>query len=224
MKRVLSFLLAAIFLIGIPAGASHAEEERYEPTTLEIALGGRVISDEPTHITVGNTTKVDGKFYTSQFGNNTSDIDVRYMLHGYNPVVWSTQLDFVTDPMVVESQSTSTDADGNTVYTVTLQRDLRWSDGSSISAADYVFSYLLQAHPVFNAIGADVDVWKYIVGYEAYESGETDCLAGIHLVDDYTFSMTVKAEYLPYFYELSLLFIYPSPISVIAPGCKVVET
>ncbi len=47
-------------------------------------------SEEPTHLTVGNSTKVSGSFFTTQFGNNTSDIDVRYMLHGC--IVWMNQL------------------------------------------------------------------------------------------------------------------------------------
>ena len=72
------------------------------PTVAEIAQTMRPESEEPTHMTVGNSTKVSGSF-TTQFGNNTSDIDVRCMLHGYNPIVWMNQLEFTTDPMVVDS-------------------------------------------------------------------------------------------------------------------------
>ena len=226
MKRLLGILLAITMLLGcVPTGLAEEDtDETYVPTATEIALYGRVVSDEPTHITVGNTTKVDGMFWTNQFGNNTSDIDVRYMLHGYNPIVWDTQLDFITDPLVVESLTTTTDSDGNSIYTFVLMQDLQWSDGSEITAEDYVFSYLLQASPELQAIGGDIDTWNYIVGYEAYAAGETDYLEGVHLLDKYSYSVTIKKEYLPYFYELSLLFINLSPKAVIAPGCMVEET
>lgn len=221
MKRIFSILLILFLVL---SSFALAEETTYEPTVLDIALGGRVISEEETHITVGNTTRVDGMFFTSQFGNNTSDIDVRNMLHGYSPVVWSTQLDFVTDPTVVKDMTASADRQGNTTYTLTLQEDLAWNDGTPITAADYVFSYLLQASPAFRAIGANTDKWNYIVGYDAYAAGETDGLKGVRLLDDYRFSLTVKGEFLPYFYELSLLYVEICPISVIAPGCTVEDS
>ena len=45
--------------------------------------------------------------------------------------------------------------------------------------------------------------------------------SGVRLIDERTFSVTVKAQYEPYFYELSYLSVYPYPIGVIAPGCEV---
>ena len=85
----------------------------------EIALIGRPVSDTPTHITVGNTTKVSGFFFTGMWSNNTSDIDVRTLLHGYSTIVWNSQVEFIADPMVVEELTTGT-ARGNTVYTIKL--------------------------------------------------------------------------------------------------------
>lgn len=45
----------------------------------------------------------------------------------------------------------------------------------------------------------------------------------MRLIDERTFSVTVKAQYEPYFYELSYLSVYPYPIGVIAPGCEVLD-
>ena len=59
---------------------------------------------------------------------------------------------------------------------------------------------------------------------DAYASGDSDVLTGVRLLDRYTFSVTVKKEYLPYFYEYAYLEILPCPISVIAPGCAVQDT
>ena len=40
-------------------------------------------------ITVGSVTKVAGQFSTDMFDNNTSDIDIRALLHGYSTVAYT---------------------------------------------------------------------------------------------------------------------------------------
>ncbi|MDO4484019.1 MAG: ABC transporter substrate-binding protein [Clostridia bacterium] len=212
MKKRIGILLAAILLLGcLPALAW--QDVHVEKT-----------ADKPqSHITVGSTTRVNGMFFTNQFGNNASDIDVRSMLHGYNPVVWASQVEFSLDPQVVADMHKTISTDGSMTYTITLHKDLKWNDGTPIHAADYVFAYLLQASPEFAAIGADTAVWRHIVGYEEYANGKTDNLQGVRLLDEDRYSITVKAEYEPYFYEFSYLSVNPCPIAVIAPGCTVVD-
>lgn len=226
-KRLLAWLTALLLLASIPA---MGEEEAFDDeevvnmmSAAEIALEARPDRTQPTHLTVGNTTRVSGNFFTSGFGNNTSDIDVRSMLHGYNLVVWANQVQFKADPQVVKSIHKSL-MEGDTVYTITLQEDLTWNNGEPITAKDYVFSLLLQASPVFADLGAATGEWKPIVGFEEYHTGMRDCFEGVRLIDDATLSVTVKSEYEPFFYELSYLSVEPYPISVLAPGCCVVDT
>ena len=177
---------------------------------------------EPVHMVVGNTTKVSGGFFTTFFGNNTSDIDVRTMIHGYSPVYWDDQLKFIVDPMVAEALERSEDGEGIT-YTITLCRDLLYCDGKTpITAQDYVFSWLLAASPELGEIGGTAPELN-VAGYEAYRSGESKIFAGIHLLDDYRFSVTIKKSFDPYFYEYSQLALNPYPISVLAPGCMVAD-
>ena len=139
MKKL---ILALCLLLMVSVGAAGEEmQTETAPTVAEIALTMRPESEEPTHLTVGNSTKVSGSFFTTQFGNNTSDIDVRYMLHGYNPIVWMNQLEFTTDPMVVDSLESADTRAGRT-YTIRpdLQRRRHPGDGGGLrvflSAAD----------------------------------------------------------------------------------------
>lgn len=212
-NRMIAFLLAVIVMVSCVSALAQGQD-----AGLEMAVGKL----EDVHLTVANATKVNGMFFTRQFGNNTSDMDVRAMIHGYNPIVWNTQIEFVTDPMVVEKLET-TKKNGNTVYVFTLCKDLTWNDGTPITAKDYVFAYLLQASKQFEEIGGDTDVWRHIVGYEEYVSGEKEEFEGIRLLGAYKYSVTVKKEYLPYFYEYSYLYITPSPMQAIAPGCSVAD-
>ena len=173
MHKLMALLLALALLCSgagfaeeATAGANAAAETPVVLTPAEIALMGRPESTEPTHITGGNTTKVSGDFFTSLWSNNTSDIDVRTMIHGYSPVVWDSQVDFVLDHMVVESVEGAADG-ANTDYIVNLQQDLVYSDGQTpITAADYVFSYLLCASNEVAQLGAETKQYEHIVGYE----------------------------------------------------------
>ena len=234
MHKLMALLLALALLCsgagfaeeatdGANAAADTAAETPVVLTPAEIALMGRPESAEPTHITVGNTTKVSGDFFTSLWSNNTSDIDVRTMIHGYSPVVWDSQVDFVLDHMVVESVEGAADG-ANTVYIVNLQQDLVYSDGQTpITAADYVFSYLLCASNEVAQLGAETKQYEHIVGYEEYSSGESDVFSGVRLLSEYSYSITVKGSYQPFFYNYAYLRVNPYPISVLAPGCAVAD-
>ncbi|MBR1407424.1 MAG: hypothetical protein IJ573_00825 [Clostridia bacterium] len=216
MKKWMIVLLALL----LAATAAFAEEAGENPraSALEIARM-RPVSGEPTHLDVGNTTKVSGSFWTTYFGNNTSDIDVRTMLHGYSPVVWDNQIQFVPDPQVVTG-ITRDRAPGGMAYTVSLQHDLAYNDGTPITAGDYVFAWLLTASPQLAAIGAETPDMN-VVGFDAYHDGSTPVFAGIRLVDDYTFRIIIEEDYDPYFYDYAQIALSPYPASVLAPGFTV---
>ena len=50
---------------------------------------------------VGSGTEVSGNFFTDMWGNNTSDIDVRAMLHGYATVAWTNEASYIPDATAV---------------------------------------------------------------------------------------------------------------------------
>lgn len=180
--------------------------------------------EESAAVVVGTTTKVSGDFFTGLMSNNTSDIDVRTLVHGYAPAVWRDQWSFVTDKTVVRSLTTKAQR-LVTTYTVTLNDGLLYNDGkTAITARDYAFSLLLQASPAFAALGAKADRLSYIDGYEAYHNGESAVFAGVRVLDDKTFAIDVKNTRLPYFYHLRYLNFYPYPIDVLAPGLKVAQS
>ena len=219
MKRIAALLVAALLALSC---AAFAEETTETPraSALQTALTGRPEAGEPTRLVVGNTTKVSGSFFTTFFGNNTSDIDVRTMLHGYSPTVWDNQIRFVEDPQVVVSINREETAEG-AAYTVTLQPDLYYNDGRTrITAKDYAFSWALIASPAFAAIGAQAPEIN-VAGYEAYRSGESRVFSGVRLLDELTFRIIIKDAFDPYFYDLSQIALNPYPIQTLAPGCEI---
>ena len=208
MKKILSVLLAVLLLL----------------TTLGLAAAEETPANDEDHLVVAVTTPLTGSFSTSLWGNGSSDMDVRALLHGYNLIVWDTGAGmFVPDSTVVSGLVVTEDGTGARTYDIALCNDLVYSDGTPITAWDYAFSMLLTMSNEAKAIGGNVLRPAHLAGYEAYISGSAKALSGVRVKGDYMFSVTVKAEYLPFFYELGLLDCVPYPISVIAPGVRVAD-
>ena len=208
MKKGLACLLALLMILS--ASLAMAEAPAAAPNYDELV--------------VGSTTAMSGCFFTDMWGRNTADMDVRTLVHGYNLVQWNGELGaYGIDDTVVSGIVVTEDQAGNRSYTLALYEDLVYCDGTPITAKDYAFSLLFSIAPEVAEIGGAVSGADHIYGIDEYKNGESAALAGVRLLGDYQLSITVKAEYLPYFYELALLSVTPYPISVIAPGCEVAD-
>ena len=174
-----------------------------------------------TKATVGTVTRLSGEFFTDMWGNNTSDIDVRSLIHGLSTISWTLDRQYGMDPTVLRDVTAEYDAQGNKTYIFTLNDTLRYSDGTPLTAADYVFSVLLQSAKEMAALGAKTLTYSQIIGYDAFASGDSDVFSGVRLISDTQFSLTISGRFLPYFYELMYVNVNPYPISVIAPDCEI---
>ena len=171
---------------------------------------------------VGNPTAMKGDFFTEMFGNDTADIDVRALIHGYNLVSWDqNQGVYLIDESVVESCMVTTNGAGDRYYYLALCDDLYYSDGTPITAWDYAFSRLLMMSPQVEEIGGKIYRAEHILGYDEYITGQRPYLEGVGVIDDHQLVIILDHEFLPYFFEPGLLLCVPYPISVIAPGCRV---
>ncbi len=199
MRRMLAVLLA----VGLLAGCAAAE-------------------GTPVELRVGNPTPMRGEFFTELWGNSTSDDDVRALLHGYDLVHWKdADGQFGVNPTVVRAFAAMENAAGDRTYVIVLHDDLRYSDGSPVTAWDYAFTWLLELSPEVRAIGGRPLHGDQFAGSAAYAAGEAKELAGVRVTAERTMTVTVRHEALPFFYELGLLMCTPSPVSVIAPGVRV---
>ena len=226
MKKFFALFLAAIMLFAaLPTALLEEVPEQEEPVEEEREIPELNIEFNYEELTVGVPTPLTGYFFTSLWGNNTSDTDVRALLHGYDLIVWDGELGaFVPDDTVVSGLVvTENEATMDRTYTLSLYNDLRYSDGTAITAWDYAFSLLLTMAPEMAQLGGNIAIPNYLVGYEEYMDGSAGYLAGLHVIDDYTLAFQVKGEFLPFFYELGLLRVQPYPISVIAPTARVAD-
>ena len=137
LLKIMCLLLSLLLLTQAPLLAL-AEGETEEPAEVQF----------PEELIVGHPTVTKGDFFTEMFGNDTADIDVRALIHGYNLVNWDqNQGVYVMDPSVVTEYQIVLDELGNKTYRMMLADDLYYSDGTPITAWDYAFSILLMTVP-----------------------------------------------------------------------------
>lgn len=173
-------------------------------------------------LTVGTTTPFTGNFFSDVFGHNIADLDVQQLVHGYSPVYWnSTAGSFLYNSAVISGTRYMDDPAGNRTYYLALCDDLYFSNGEQITAWDYAFSLLLLCSGEMAEISGNTSIKPEISGCDNYRSGKADFLRGVHVYSDTQFSITIDADYRPYYYEVAVLDVVPYPISVLAPGCTV---
>ncbi len=218
MKRLIAIIAAGILLLGMLTAFA---EDRSEVTD------GPVLSYPDRNyeeLVVGNPTPMDGKFFTGMWGNATTDIDVRTLVHSYYLTIWGYDTGFFrANPVTVAGLSVTEDAKQYRKYRFQLADDLFYSDGTRITAWDYAFSVLFQIAPEISELGGLPMDLSYLEGYEEYVSGKVPYLSGVRVTDDLKIEFSVKPEALPYFFELYRLGFLPYPIHEIAPGCKVFD-
>ncbi len=211
-NRALAMLLSMVMIVCLMMPSVLAEENVIRHSLAELY--------DFDSLTVGTSTAFTGNFMNSLFGNNGVDLDVRELIHAHSPVQWVNDAGtYEIDPAVVSNLIVSDDENGNRTFRIFLYSDLYYSDGTRITAADYVFSVLLSVSDEVAAIGGVNPDLSYIMGMDAYLAGEADTISGLRLLSENAFAITVNADALPNFYELSLLDFKPFPSYVIAPGC-----
>ena len=268
MKKFLAILLAAVMLIGVLAacgsdvppvdpGPGTTDPGTTDPGTpvdpnVPETRSFPAINASGT-LTVSYNAPSTGE-YVSGWGNSSYDVTIRNLLHGdYGTVAVTPASEMIINDTVVKDFSVSDDAAGNRTYTFTIWDDLKWSDGTGITAKDFVASALFVRSPAWTAVGASTSSYDALVGVVEYgggvpiyseepddwddEDGEnpfepeitgyevepSDYFAGVSLLGDYELSVTIDGEELPYFFELMYASIGPTPLHVWAPGVNIIS-
>ena len=166
---------------------------------------------------VGVTSAMSGHLFTEKWGSNTTDVDLKELIHGHNIVSWEENGDYVLNETVVKGIEASMKGGGK-AYTIRLGDTLAYNDGAPITARDYAFTALLLSSPEFEALGGAPTNLGYLAGNDGFREGKP--FSGVRVIDDHTLELTISSSALPYFYEIVLLNLTPYPIAVLAPGCE----
>ena len=224
MKKLLAIFAAFIMAfpgIGWALEAPPMEDEvlgEASPADAEPLKAPPMDNEEPMSLTVGVKTKMSGYLFTRKWGTNTTDMDLRELVHGHNTVAWEQSGNCKVNQTVVKDLGEYMRGDDK-AYRITLHEGLAYSDGTPITARDYVFSALLLSSNEFAALGGAPTEMSFLAGYDRYRQGLP--FSGVGMIGKNTFELTLDGNFLPYFYEIALLNLIPYPIEVLAPGCEV---
>lgn len=233
-KRLLSTLLVAAMSLSLAAcgskGGGTVTNNANAVDSTEAAPTEAAVSERPDapmgQLIIGTTTDLEQDFYDPTYNNSATVYKVQLgMLHGYSTVATTKEGEWIANPTVVKDLQSAENEDGTKTFTITLNDGLLWSDGSAITAKDYVFAMLLESSPEMQGVDNYAATnYAYVDGYQEFWDGSTKNLKGAHLIDEMTFSVTVAAEELPYHYDLAYAGIMPRPMAVLAPGCDIVDS
>lgn len=216
------------------------------PTNPYWSVANALIDWKPTagnadkKIIIGNTTELSGNLRHSTFGVSSpaaSDLDIDGLINGYSTVVANKVGDYQYDSTVVESHEDKVNADGTRTFTVKIKNDLKFSDGTPITAKNFLYYLMAFSTPITATKegGGSNTAGQAYVGYKEYsqfdgtndgkiiykkdkdgnDTTEVDYtiskkFKGVRLIDEYTYSLTATEDYATYFYGITLAGLSPT--------------
>lgn len=93
-------------------------------------------------------------------------------------------------PAAAQSHQTEDNEDGTQTYTFRLRSDAKWSDGTAVTAGDFVYAWKRLVSP--DTGSPNRGILSMVAGYEDACAGDVDALA-VSAEDDHTLTVTLSA-------------------------------
>ena len=226
MKKFLALLLALAMIASLAAcgstpdapAATTAATEANAPETTPAA------PTVPNRAILGSSTELSGDFRWPGFGGSSagaSDQDIKRLTAGYSTMETNQGGAYVWNETVVKSHSETENEDGTYTVAIELNEGLTFSDGSPITAANYVAGILAFSTQVSVGAGHSGKSGQSLVGYNdfyAYTGEEgtgSKVFTGVRMLDDYNFSLTVSSDFYPYYFAYTYAAVSPDPLGLV---------
>ena len=246
-KRILSLILVASLAMTGLAGCNQGSEssqpsESGSTGSSTPASSGSQSSSEASSTPaetvsyenkaiLGNSTELSGDFRVPGWGANSaqaSDQDIWYMTaYDYSTMAIDQGGAYVWNNTSVKEHSETDNEDGSKTITITINEGLKFSDGSPITAKNYLVRTMTFSSPMGTAVNYSNQGSNTIVGFESYKAyGGADSqaadgvtptkeFAGVRLIDEYTFSVTLKPEYAEGYFSYTNGMFYCDPLGLL---------
>lgn len=238
-KVLLALLLVftMIFTVAL-AGCSKPEEKPAEdPTPAEEPEGEDPGEEEPVEeepveeepevvqpdidynakgqVIYGSSTEISGDMGNAWWTNNATDNMLRELIDDYNVIVSDQGGEYVENATVVDSITSAMNEDGSKTFTVKIKEGLVYNNGDPITAKDYVAYALVAYSPAVKEAAGKVSS-DTVVGAKDYQDGTVNYLAGVKLIDDYTYSIQIVADKIPYYFDITYASLRPLALKMYA--------
>ena len=227
MKKFLALLLALAMIASLAACGSKTEAPATTATEAPATEAPETTTAAPTvpnRAILGSSTELGGDFRWPGFGGSSagaSDQDINRLTAGYSTMETNQGGAYVWNETVVKSHSETENEDGTYTVTIELNEGLTFSDGSPVTAANYVAGIVAFSSPVSVGAGHSGKSGQSFVGYNdfyAYTGEEgtgSKVFTGVRMLDDYNFSLTVSSDFYPYYFAYTYAAVSPDPLGLV---------
>jgi peptide/nickel transport system substrate-binding protein/oligopeptide transport system substrate-binding protein len=211
MRTSVALLVVLALVAGLAgmAGCTPNTPTATKPTS-DVKKGGTMsfYIGEPAYIDPYNTQESEGTEVEQTLFDSLTRID---------PLDASKIL-----PAAADSWTPNADA---TVFTFKLNKDAKFSDGSPVTAKDFVYSWTRTCDPnTVNTLTkkADPSVISYhlafVKGFDELQAGTSKELTGVKAVDDYTLEVTLTKAFADFVYVVAHPALAPVPQKYVEAG------
>ena len=213
MKKNLTKLFALLLVLAMITVMFAGCKGNDEPTDPSNSDASTEPSSEATEkhenkVIYGSDTELSGDLGNAWWTNNATDKLIRDLINDYDVIMFDQFGQMKVNETVSDGVQTAENEDGTATYTVKIKQGLTYNDGTPITAADYVAYMLVQFSPATLEAGATVSS-DTVVGGTEYQNGESKVLAGLRLLDEYTYSISITPDYANYYYGLTYASLSP---------------
>lgn len=218
MKKVLALILVFVMALGVLASCGDDKPGTSSTDSDANTVKGTVV--------VGNITELSGDFRFPGWGGSSAgaaDQDINSLTVGYSTMETNQDGAYVWNNTAVKSHEEK-EVDGNLVITIEINQGLKFSNGADIKAENYLAYILAFSSPVVTAADHPGKAGQVFLGYadfnaytgEGSEAGKKE-FAGVRLLDEYKFSITIDAAsgYYPYYFANTYGAVSPADMTQI---------
>lgn len=225
MKKFLALLLALAMIASLAACGSNTDAPATTAATEAPATEAPATAPSvPNRAILGSSTELSGDFRWPGFGGSSagaSDQDINRLTAGYSTMETNQGGAYVWNETVVKSHNETENEDGTYTVAIELNEGLTFSDGSPITAANYVAGILAFSTQVSVGAGHSGKSGQSLVGYNdfyAYTGEEgtgSKVFTGVRMLDDYNFSLTVSSDFYPYYFAYTYAAVSPDYLGLV---------
>ena len=223
-KKLIALLLLAALVVGCALTGCKNDGDGQTTTTAPEAVVREI--QKGTRVILGSTTELSGDFRWPGFGGSSagaSDQDITWLTVGYGTMEIDQSGAYQWNKTAVKSHNETENDDGTYTIDIVLNEGLKFSDGSAITAKNYVASILSFSSPVSVAAGHSGMSGQAFVGYsefraytgaDAPEEAKKE-FSGVRLLGEYEFSLTVSSDYYPYYFAYTYGAVNPDFLALV---------
>ena len=194
--------------------------------TADAIVAASIKAGNANSVILGSSTELSGAFRNSSWGKTSpgsADLDIENLTTGYSTL--QTNMDgayvynmnaLAEEPTMVENE------DGSKTFTIKIKSGLKFSDGTEITAKNYIASTLANSTDVVVAANGSGSAGMTVAGFDAFKAykggevaeGASRYFEGVQLIDDYTFAVTIIADYAQYYYAFTYAAFSPVPMAL----------